>query len=119
MKSVLLACMLAATVVAAGCEHMGGLGQTMERNPEVTGGVVGGAACALATGEVLPTAICAALGAGVGYLVRQDQGQRCRDGEHLVRRHHESYCVRNDDLERRGYHRGQDRSQDRGYSRDR
>lgn len=95
----------------AGCEQFGDVGRMMEQNPEVTGAVAGGLVCGALTGEVAPTAVCAALGAGGGYLYRrQTEGRTvegCRGDDVPVSTRgsdgqYRTYCVPRRDIERRG-----------------
>lgn len=95
----------------AACEHLGDFGRTMEQNPEVTGAVAGALACGAVTGDVAPAAVCAALGAGGGYLYRRHSNGRTsegcrgddvpvskRDSDGQVR----TYCVPRREIERHG-----------------
>lgn len=74
------AIVLVAALGASACEHLGEFGRTMEENPEITGAVAGGLVCGAASGDVAPAAICAALGAGGGYLYRRYSEGRTVEG---------------------------------------
>lgn len=95
----------------AACEHFGEFGRTMEQNPEVTGAVAGGLVCGAATGDVAPAAVCAALGAGGGYLYRRHSEGRtvegCRGDDVPVSTRqpdgrYKTYCVPRSEVERHG-----------------
>lgn len=95
----------------AACENIGGFGRTMEQNPEVTGAVAGALVCGAVTGDVAPAALCAALGAGGGYLYRrQSEGRTelgCRGDDVPVSTReadgrYRNYCVPRREVERHG-----------------
>lgn len=95
----------------AGCEHLGEFGQRMEQNPEITGAVAGGLVCGVATGDLAPAAVCAALGAGGGYLYRRHSEGRtvegCRGDDVPVSAkqsdgRYKTYCVPRREIERHG-----------------
>jgi hypothetical protein len=103
MRTAAALCSLALGLSA--CEHMGELGRTMERNPEAAGALV----CGALTGDLAPTAICAALGAGGGYLYRRSVDGRategCRSGDVPVSRRDSdgvvrTYCVPRSDVDK-------------------
>lgn len=68
------------TLGVAACANLGEFGRTMEQNPEITGAVAGALVCGAATGDVAPAALCAALGAGGGYLYRRHTDGRTTEG---------------------------------------
>lgn len=93
------------------CEHLGEFGRTMEQNPEIAGAVAGGLVCGVATGDVAPAAVCAALGAGGGYLYRRHSEGRtvegCRGDDVPVSTkqpdgRYKTYCVPRGEIERHG-----------------
>lgn len=91
------------------CEHMGDVTRMAESNPEIAGAIAGGLVCGAATGDLAPTAVCAALGAGGGYLYRRYSEGRtqvgCRGDDVPVSKREpdgrlETYCVPRDEVER-------------------
>lgn len=95
----------------AGCQNIGDFGKVMEQNPEITGAVAGALVCGAATGDLAPTAICAALGAGGGYLYRrQSEGRTvegCRGDDVPVSKkepdgQYKTYCVPKREVEKYG-----------------
>jgi hypothetical protein len=111
MKMAIVAMLGGLTLGLAACEHMGGVGRTIEENPEITGAVAGGLVCGAVTGDLAPAAVCAALGAGGGYLYRRHQEGRveegCRGTDVPVSTKQrdgrfKTYCVPRSEIERHG-----------------
>jgi hypothetical protein len=111
MKRRFSALVCVAAVGLAACENLGGFGQVMEQNPEVTGAVAGALVCGALTGDIAPAAVCGALGAGGGYLYRrQSEGRTvvgCAGDDVPVSKREAdgrsvTYCVPRREVERHG-----------------
>lgn len=111
MRRTLLIVLSGAALGLAACEHFGEFGRTMEQNPEITGAVAGALVCGVATGDAAPAAVCAALGAGGGYLYRRKGAGKteggCRGDDVPVSKKDadgqtRTYCVPRREIERHG-----------------